>query len=321
MIKSYLKKRINSVKCCAIITTICFVLSTIGANLYAIPISEQENKKYEDIFEQTKNIDNNYGKITSSKDAKSDITVINIQDLHCHPQTQRNISKIISQIADNYNLKKIYVEGGYGNIDTNWLNSIKNENVKKQIIEKLLEDGILTGSEYYKLTHNNNIELKGIDEERIHKENIKRLAWLIQNQGKYQNIINKVNTEINILESMYVNNRNKNFNENIQKYILNKIDTKQFYKQLIKYVKDINKNPQNYNNITAIRLEDYPNINMFLSMVSDSNKVNLKEARIELQSLIILLKNKIPFDVYSRILKETNNFKDNQKSFELITHK
>lgn len=319
MIKSYLKKRINSVKCCAIITTICFVLSTIGANLYAIPISEQENKKYEDIFEQTKNIDNNYGKITSSKDAKSDITVINIQDLHCHPQTQRNISKIISQIADNYNLKKIYVEGGYGNIDTNWLNSIKNENVKKQIIEKLLEDGILTGSEYYKLTHNNNIELKGIDEERIHKENIKRLAWLIQNQGKYQNIINKVNTEINILESMYVNNRNKNFNENIQKYILNKIDTKKFYKQLIKYVKDINKNPQNYNNITAIRLEDYPNIDMFLSMVSDSNKVNLKEARIELQSLIILLKNKIPFDVYSRILKETNNFTDNQKTFELIT--
>ena len=319
MIKSYLKKRINSVKCCAIITTICFVLSTIGANLYAIPISEQANKKYEDVFEQTKNIDNNYGKITSSKDAKSNITVVNIQDLHCHPQTQRNISKIISQIANNYNLKKIYVEGGYGNIDTNWLNSIKNENVKKQIIEKLLEDGILTGSEYYKLTHNSNIELKGIDEERIHKENIKRLAWLIQNQGKYQNIINKVNTEINILESMYVNNRNKNFNENIQKYILNKIDTKQFYKQLIKYVKDINKNPQNYNNITAIRLEDYPNINMFLSMVSDSNKVNLKEARIELQSLIILLKNKIPFDVYSRILKETNNFKDNQKSFELIT--
>ena len=318
MIKKYLKKRVSSVKLCAVITAVCFMASTFGANLYAIPMSETANKKYEDVFVKTSPISNDYGKITSSKDAQSTITVVNIQDLHCHPQTQRNISKIINQIADKYNVKKIYVEGGYGNIDTSWLSSVKDENIRKQVTEELLQQGILTGSEYYKITSGNKeIELKGIDDEKLHEDNIKRLAWLIQNQNKYKDIINKVNTEINILEKIYVNGRNEKFTAIVQNNIINP-DTKKFYKHLLKYIKDINENPQKYNNITAITLNDYPNIKAFLSMLSDSNKLNVSELKKELQDLVVLLRNKIPYNVYSKLLKETNNFADTQKSLELI---
>ena len=318
MIVKKLTEKLNKIKICAVFTAACFVISTLGANLYAIPMSENTNKKYEDVFNKPSSISNEYGKITSSKDAKSDITVINIQDLHCHPQTQKNISKLIKEIADKYNLKNIYVEGGYGDIDTTWLNSIKDENIRKQAIEKLLEEGILTGSEYFKLTNNNKIELKGIDEEKIHKDNVKRLAWLITQQDKYKEITEKVTKEIGILENIYVNSRNKKFSESIEEYLNNKTDTKKFYKKLIKYVKDINNNPQKYNNITAIRLEEYPNITKFLSMATDSHEINVKKVKTELQELIVLLKNKLPFGVYSQLLKETNNFTDNQKSLELI---
>ena len=181
-----------------------------------------------------------------------------------------------------------------------------------------MQQGILTGSEYYKITSGNKeIELKGIDDEKLHEDNIKRLAWLIQNQNKYKDIINKVNTEINILEKIYVNGRNEKFTAIVQNNIINP-DTKKFYKHLLKYIKDINENPQKYNNITAITLNDYPNIKAFLSMLSDSNKLNVSELKKELQDLVVLLRNKIPFNVYSKLLKETNNFADTQKSLELI---
>ncbi len=236
------------------------------------------NKKYEDVFNKTDCISNEYGKITSSKDSNSNITVINIQDLHCHPQTQRNISKIIAQIADKYNLKKIYVEGGYGDIDVSWLNSIKDENIRKQVIEKLLSEGMLTGSEYYKLTSNNDkVELKGIDEEDIHKDNVKRLSWIISQQNKYGKITEKVNKEIETLENIHINDRNKRFSKSIEEYSLNKIDSKKFYKQLIRYVKDINTNPEKYNNITAIRLENYPNITKFMTLRKVSKDINIKQ--------------------------------------------
>ncbi len=315
-----LRKRINLIKTCAVFTTVCFIMSTMGANLYAIPMSENVNKKYEDVFNKASSISNEYGKITSSKDAKSDITVINIQDLHCHPQTQRNISKIIGQIADKYNLKKVYVEGGYGDIDVSWLNQIKDENIRRQIIEKLMEEGILTGSEYYKLTSNNEkVELKGIDEEKLHKENIKRLSWIIENQGKYKETISKIDKEIKFLEQSYVNVRNKRFNTSIEDYMLGKIDSKRFYRQLIKYVKDINENPESYNNITAIRLEDYPNISKFMTLRKVSKDINVREVTQQLQIVINELKNRLPYNVYTQLLKETENLSDSQKVVELIT--
>ena len=275
MIKKYLKKKINGIKICAVITAICFMVSTLGANLYAIPMSETANKKYEDVFNKASSISSEYGKITALKDANSTVTVVNIQDLHCHAQTQRNISKIIEQLARKYNLKRIYVEGGYGNIDTSWLNSVKDENVKKQVIEELLEQGILTGSEYYKITSGNKeIELKGIDEEKLHKENIKRLSWMIDNQSKYKKLIENIDKEIELLEKKYVNSENKRFSTNIEKYTKNEIDTKRFYRQLIKYIKDINNNPQKYNNVTAINLDDYPNIMKFMKLTKISQKMN-----------------------------------------------
>ena len=320
MIIKFIKKKIDLIKICAVFTTVCFVVSTLGANLYAIPMAENVNQKYEEVFNKTNSISTEYGKITSSKDCNSDITVINIQDLHCHPQTQRKISKIITQIAENYNLKKIYVEGGYGNIDLNWLNSITDENIKQQVTEKLLEEGLLTGSEYYKLTSGNkDVELKGIDEEELHRENVKRLAWIIENQNKYKDVIKKVEKEINILEKMYVNSRNERFNREIEKYLSNEIDTKRFYRQLIKYVKDVNANPNKYNNITAIRLEDYPNITKFIALRKTSQNIDVREVTQQLQMVINELKNRLPYNVYTRLLSETENLSDSQKVVELIT--
>ncbi|WP_372519409.1 HD-GYP domain-containing protein [Candidatus Ruminimicrobiellum ovillum] len=319
MIIKFIKKKINLIKICAVFTTVCFVVSTLGANLYAIPLAENANQKYEDVFNKVSSISAEYGKITSSKDAQSDITVINIQDLHCHPQTQRNISKIITQIADKYNLKKIYVEGGYGDIDVSWLDTIKDEKIKRQIIEGLLEEGILTGSEYYKLTNNNEVELKGIDEEQIHKDNVRRLSWIIENQSKYRDVITKVENEINILEKMYVNSRNERFNRDIEKYLTSKIDSRRFYRQLAKYVRDINENPEKYNNITAIRLEDYPNITKFIALRKTSKDIDVKEVTQQLQMVINELKNKLPYNVYTKLLSETENLSDSQKVVELIT--
>ena len=78
-------------------------------------------------------IESDVGKITGINDISSDITVINIQDLHCHEQTQHNISEIIKEINDNFPLESIYVEGGYGSIDISWLNRISDENLKEGV--------------------------------------------------------------------------------------------------------------------------------------------------------------------------------------------
>ena len=309
--------KMNKIKLIAVITLVSFIISTIGSNLYALPTQVNDSKKYKDVFNKAKSvIDIESGKITASKDVNSDITVVNIQDLHCHPQVQKNISKIIGELATKYNLKKVYVEGGYGEIDTSWIETIRDEKIKEEVIEKLLKEGILTGSEYYKLTSKGSgVELKGLDEERIHKDNLKRLSWIIGKQEKYKEVMKDIDKEIGLLEKEYVNVRNKRFSRSYEQYLLGEIDTKRFYRQVMKYVKEINGNPQRYNNITSIKLGDYPNIIKYVALTNNAN--NMKEVTGQLQMLMVELKNRVPYGVYKKMLKETDNLRDSQKVVEI----
>ena len=165
---------LSATKAVALVVVISLLLGTIGNNAYAVAQSFNDNQKEENTASKFSE-----GKITSCKDTGSIVTVVNIQDLHCHYQTQQNISSILKEIDDTYGIKAICVEGGYGQVDTSWLSDIKDEKLKQILTDKLLEEGELTGAEYYVIKNNKNGLLKGLDDEKIHKENIKRLFWIV----------------------------------------------------------------------------------------------------------------------------------------------
>ena len=52
----------------------------------------------------------NHSNIASFNDAGSPFSVVIIQDLHCHPGVQKNISEILSRLHKDYNIKNIFVE-------------------------------------------------------------------------------------------------------------------------------------------------------------------------------------------------------------------
>ncbi|MCL2144620.1 MAG: hypothetical protein FWH43_03895 [Endomicrobia bacterium] len=73
----------------------------------------------------------NYSNITSFKNSGSSFSAVIIQDLHCHPAVQKNISMILSQLCEEYKVKNIFVEGGAGDINIGWLRKEKTECLKK----------------------------------------------------------------------------------------------------------------------------------------------------------------------------------------------
>ncbi|MDR2192598.1 MAG: hypothetical protein LBO62_06960, partial [Endomicrobium sp.] len=93
-------------------------------------------------------IPSSLGKITASKYYGGGEIVINIQDLHCHAQAQRNISAILGRLEEKYGLKETYLEGTFGQADTSSLTSVKNGRLDAAL-EVLLESGYLSGAEYY----------------------------------------------------------------------------------------------------------------------------------------------------------------------------
>lgn len=305
-------------KICSIVTAVCFLASTIGSNLYA-SVTPSSVSSCDDIFNSMNVIKQEYGKVTAIQDSSSDITVVNIQDLHCHEQTQRNISEIIKTLDKNYSLKSIFIEGGYGQIDVSWVNKIKDEKTRTLIIEKMLQDGYLTGAEYYAIQNSRHDILKGIEEKDLHQANLDRLSKIIEKQPEYTSVISRVNKEIEVLSNIYLNEKNKRFSRKINDYRTGKTDTLKFYRLLAKYVEKINSVPDKYNNIVAITLDDYPNISKYIDISQQSKDTNPRQVSIELQTLINVIKNKIPYNSYRKLLNVTNNFNDTEKLVGFLT--
>ena len=84
-------------------------------------------------------IPSSVGRITDGRYYGTDKVVVNIQDLHCHPEVQKNISRILSLLDDKYGLSKVYLEGVSGEVNTSWLDSIQDKKLRQGVIDLLLK--------------------------------------------------------------------------------------------------------------------------------------------------------------------------------------
>ncbi|MDR1695462.1 MAG: metallophosphoesterase, partial [Endomicrobium sp.] len=297
----------------SLFTALCFMLSFAGQNLsWAAQESAPAADGFKKVFENASRIPAEYGKITSANDFASESVVVNIQDLHNHPQTQRNISRIIEILNKNYNVKEIFVEGAYGKIDTSWLAKIENQAVKDAVIEEMLEQGRLGGAEYYDIKNNKNIPLSGLEDEKRHKENLARLGYILENRPKYETVLKEIIKETGYLEAKYVNGRNKRFKRILDKYKSGKMNSGKFYSVIRKYVENIAENPEQYGNILPIKMQDYPNLQKYSLVTQLNSKTDAKRVYSQLHSLLGFLKEKLPYLAYKTLLEETENLSNAQ---------
>ena len=151
-------------KLLAIFVVACFFASSVCHDAVAVAtMPTVDATQYKQIFTDFI-LPYSYGKITKSHFAGTDRVVINIQDLHCHPQVQKNISNIIEMFDKKYGVTNVYLEGAYGDVSTKWLTeNIKDNKKKAEILNKILGTGKLTGAEYYSASSEKTEIIKGLE--------------------------------------------------------------------------------------------------------------------------------------------------------------
>ena len=115
----------NIKKIISLFLVTCFFVSFIFKDIYAVYTPATLQLSYDSRMNDKFVLPVSLGKITKSHFAATDRVIINIQDLHCHPKVQKNISNIIDLFNKKFNISNIYLEGAYGNIDVSWLIKIK----------------------------------------------------------------------------------------------------------------------------------------------------------------------------------------------------
>lgn len=280
-----------------------FIITPTAANAMS---NEEATKQYKQIFKNFV-LPYSYGQITDSHYAATDRVIINIQDLHCHPQVQKNISNIIETFDNSYGVKKVYLEGAYGHVSTEWINKKTDKQDRVKVLEKMLDTGRLTGAEYYSAISGKTEIIEGLEEKGPYLDNLKRFGNIIENQEKINLILKAIDESLSQLKKKYYTKRQYKLEELSEKYSKGKISAQKYYALLSKHIDKL-----------GIDLSKYENTFTYVVLLDLQKKLDYSKIMSELQSLLLVLKENLPYNAYQMLLDNTDNFVKIDKLYAYI---
>ena len=206
--------------------------------------------------------------------------------MHTSSSVQKNISKIIEEVSNKYSVDKILVEGmPYQKIDTSFLQNLKQFN----ITDNLLENGLISGAEYY-LLNNKNIEIYGLEDWQQYFNNIEKAAYILHNKALKTELYNEFKTDL-----------------------YKKIPD---FKKLLKYV---NFNLTDSNLISEMNqpILQFDNLQTFYRLTKNNNKLNFKQIKKEQKQLLGVLKTRLNFVQYNELINSFSE-KNSEKYSKLL---
>ena len=281
---------------------ISFVCKDINYAFY-VPLKPiyKDNKMNDKFF-----LPLSYGKITKAHFTNSDRLIINIQDLHCHPQVQKNISNIIDLFNKKIPVNNIYLEGAYGDIDISWLIKIKNL-LGIDTVNKILDTGRITGVEYYCALIEKNDIIKGLENKDEYIDNIKRLSRILNNQKQTSVILKSISQTTNNLKQIYYNERQIKVDKLSNEYNDGTITAEKYFSLLTRYTGKLN-----------IDINKYKNISGYIKLLLIQKKLDYPKITNQLKNLLIQFKKILPADMYLFLSKTSDNFSKIDKIYEYL---
>ena len=242
----------------------------------------------------------NLFKITDSYNSNNGNFIIWIQDLHNDFTTQNRIYKALENLTKKHDFK-IYGEGVVDKkLDVSILNSIPNKRIKKETVNVLFKNSILSACEYYVLS-NTDKSVNGIEDKKEYLDNLTILERINKNKDFNNYVADNIIKEVSDLKQQNILDRVLS----LQILKLNDVNIPDNYPNLQKYQIVSN----NLSNINPRKLQS-----QFKNFLSQSKKYS------GLYNLLTLDSDYGYAQVYDYINSTLPELKESKKDKELITY-
>jgi hypothetical protein len=98
--------------------------------------------------------------------------LVHIQEAHTNYEGQKNLAAILEKLIEKHGLKLILVEGGTGDASLSYLRGYGSLQNRKEVAEKYLRLGILSGEEYLDMTSDEPLILWGVEKRDLYQQNV-----------------------------------------------------------------------------------------------------------------------------------------------------
>ncbi|MBU0633706.1 MAG: hypothetical protein KKB82_09365 [Candidatus Omnitrophica bacterium] len=227
----------------------------------------------------------------------TDKLIINIQDLHCHYQAQKNISGILDHLVTTHGLKVISVEGGSGKIDTTFYKELPDDKIKEQVADYFLKEARINGTEYYAINTKKNIALYGAEDPKYYDKNLDAFLKALPNRDNILEDIAILENGLNILKNKIYNKRMMELDSHIVAYDNEELG----FEDYILYIAGL------YPEKKLTR--DFEQVFKLLNSIKIKKMLDLPKAENERKELIDYLTKNLPRNELESFLRVTVEFK------------
>jgi hypothetical protein len=98
-------------------------------------------------------------------------SIVLIQDAHINYDAQMHIAQILEQLVRDHGLRLVMVEGGEGDVSLSYMRKLASADVRREVADRYLRDGMIAGHEYLNLVSDEPLVLWGIDDQELYQKN------------------------------------------------------------------------------------------------------------------------------------------------------
>jgi len=226
-------------------------------------------------------------------------TIIQIQDAHCNYEAQKNMVRILEQLIKEDNLRLILVEGGGGDVSLSFLRNYGDKKKREEVADDYLRRGEISGEEYLDIVSDFDIELFGIEDEKLYDDNLNNFLQFDSMRQQAIGELESLNSIVAGLKPYLYNSELLDLEARTSGYAKKEIS-------LVDYCGYLKETAAKKN----MDLSDKQNLTCFLESAKLEKQIDLKVSESQRNEFIKALATKLDELGVKELIANTQGFKD-----------
>lgn len=157
------------------------------------------------------NLPTSLGELQNEYRGGSQTEIIHIQDAHANAGAQQKTVEILSLLQKEHGVDLVFLEGGKGEHDARAIDFFQNSELNDQFADKLIEQGMLSGTEKFLLQESTHVTVLGVEDLNLYKQNLTAYREVLSKTPAIEAYLYKIQTDIRFRIDSHFNPKLKNF--------------------------------------------------------------------------------------------------------------
>lgn len=242
-------------------------------------------------------IPDDFGKIKNRYQGYRHKSFILIQNAHINEEAQHHIASLLDYLHRQHGLNQVALEGAEGELSTALYTTLPSKQSRRDIAEALLQQGRLTGSEFYAMVENPEINLFGIEENTLYEENRDAYLQALEHKDRDEQVLTGLEEILETLTRFIFSDPMREFYRERKQFAG---DDSRFVRYLRYLVRAADKQ--------GVTPENFPHIQSILKLIQIESQINFEKAKREMTAFVDKMKAGLSGEELERFLTSVTAF-------------